>query len=79
MSGHFNYETNTWYDLRDVCGPQRAVVSIAEQSNGTFITFSCGHIGQFNQIFDYSRTASLSCHACIYASDNVIRKEVRHF
>jgi hypothetical protein len=77
MSGHFNHTTNTWYDLRDVSGPRREVVSINQQPEATYITFSCGHVGNFNQIFDYSKEKQLSCFHCIYAADNVIRKEVR--
>lgn len=75
MSGHFNHTTNTWYDLRDQCGPRREVVAIDSQSHGTFITFTCGHVGRFNQIFDYSKEKTLCCFDCIYADDNVIRKE----
>ena len=77
MSGHFNHKTNTWYDLKDVSGPRREVVSIDSQSNGTYITFVCGHVGTFNQIFDYSKEKTLNCHGCLYAADNVIRKEER--
>ena len=77
MSGHFNYTTNTWYDLRDVQGPRRDVVSINQQSEATYITLACGHVGNFNQIFDYSKEKQMHCFDCMYAVDNVIRKEQR--
>ena len=77
MSGHFNHKTNIWYDLKNPIGPRRTVVSINPQSDATYITFSCGHVGSFNQIFDYSKEKELSCFECIYASDNVTRKEQR--
>ena len=78
MAGHFNHSTNTWYDLRNACGPQRKIVDVdASGSGSTMITNSCGHIAPHANHFHYKVGTEHSCFQCIYADDNVIRKEVR--
>jgi hypothetical protein len=78
MAGHFNYETNTWYDLRDTRGPSRTIVAVDDSGSGaTMVTNSCGHVEPCANHFHYVVGDSTHCFDCIYSADNVISKEVR--
>ena len=77
MAGHFNHETNTWYDLRDTRGPRRTIVAVESGSGPTMITNSCGHITPHANYFHYTVGDSNPCFSCLYADDNVIQKEAR--
>lgn len=67
-------EDGFYYRTKDSRGPMRVVLNVDEQADGTYITFSCGHTGTFNQIFHYS-DPEMRCFQCRLAEDNVISKE----
>jgi len=71
-----DYDRNMRVNLRNSSGPEREVVAINEQTDGTYITFSpCGHTGTFNQIFHYEMGSKMSCWHCRFAAENVISEE----
>lgn len=44
--------------------PLREIVGIAEASDGTTLTLSCGHVAQHAQHFTYTLGAKTPCLAC---------------
>ena len=78
MAGYYDYDTNVWYDLRDVRGPQRTIMAVDNSGPGaTLVTNSCGHVAPCNQIFHYKVGSQHPCHDCLLTTDNVLRQESR--
>lgn len=54
----------TWFNRPDPRGPHKRWVTIQDGTSETLVTFECGHVGRFNQIFDYSLDAEHRCFDC---------------
>lgn len=75
MPNVIDYDRLFRVNVIDSRGPQRTIVSVDEQTDGTLVTNSCGHVERCNQIFQYKIGSSHTCFSCRYAPDNVISQE----
>lgn len=70
-----DWKSKTRYNVRDCCGPKRQVVSVNCQPEATYVTLSCGHVENCNQIYHYPVGSDLSCFGCRFIPENVISSE----
>ena len=70
-----DYDRKMRVDVRDSSGPKRTVLLVNPQSEATYLTFDCGHVGSFAQHFSYKTGEAMSCFSCRFAADNVIGEE----